>query len=55
MEEVLAVPANRQLLAGNMPPGLKLDYGLGGMINLEQTKTGRQAGSMQWGGLPNLF
>ena len=55
MEEAIAAPENRKLLAGNIPPGLKMDYGLSGMINLEPMATGRQPGSMQWGGMPNLF
>lgn len=55
MEDVIAAPEQRQFLAGNMAPGSKLDFGLSGMINVEPMKTGRQAGSMQWGGMPNLF
>jgi CubicO group peptidase (beta-lactamase class C family) len=43
-------------LAGNIPIGTKLDFGLGGILNLEDvSNTGRSRGSMQWGGLPNLF
>jgi CubicO group peptidase (beta-lactamase class C family) len=43
-------------LAGNVPIGTDLDFGLGGLINVEQvTGTGRAAGTMQWGGLPNLM
>ncbi|KAF2423767.1 beta-lactamase/transpeptidase-like protein [Tothia fuscella] len=43
-------------LAGNIPVGTKIDFGLGGMLNLEEIgTTGRGQGSMQWGGLPNLF
>jgi CubicO group peptidase (beta-lactamase class C family) len=43
-------------LAGNVPIGTDLDYGLGGIINVEQVRsTGRAAGTMQWGGLPNLM
>lgn len=42
-------------LAGNIPSGTKVDFGLGGILNLERLPTGRSAGSMQWGGYPNLF
>jgi CubicO group peptidase (beta-lactamase class C family) len=43
-------------LAGNIPIGTKVDFGLGGILNLEEVKpTGRASGGMQWGGLPNLF
>ncbi|KIW04713.1 uncharacterized protein PV09_04446 [Verruconis gallopava] len=43
-------------LAGNVPIGTDLDYGLGGIINVEKVpSTGRAAGTMQWGGLPNLM
>lgn len=42
-------------LAGNIPPGLKVDFGLGGILNQEMLPTGRSAGGMQWGGYPNLF
>jgi CubicO group peptidase (beta-lactamase class C family) len=43
-------------LAGNVPIGTDLDFGLGGIINTEKVKgTNRAAGTMQWGGLPNLM
>lgn len=42
-------------LAGNIEQGTKVDFGLGGIINQEPIASGRSAGSMQWGGLPNLF
>jgi CubicO group peptidase (beta-lactamase class C family) len=43
-------------LAGNLPVGSKLDYGLGGILNMEKVSTsGRAESGMQWGGLPNLF
>jgi CubicO group peptidase (beta-lactamase class C family) len=43
-------------LAGNVPIGTELDFGLGGLINVEKVEgTGRAAGAMQWGGLPNLM
>jgi CubicO group peptidase (beta-lactamase class C family) len=43
-------------LAGNIPIDSKLDYGLGGILNMEVVSTtGRAKGGMQWGGLPNLF
>jgi len=43
-------------LAGNLPQDTRLSFGLGGIMNLTKiSTTGRAAGSMQWGGLPNLF
>jgi CubicO group peptidase (beta-lactamase class C family) len=43
-------------LAGNVPIGTDLDFGLGGIINVEKVaSTGRAKGTMQWGGLPNLM
>lgn len=42
-------------LAGNITPGTRVDFGLGGILNQEPMETGRSAGGMQWGGFPNLF
>ncbi|KAF7872200.1 hypothetical protein EAF04_003125 [Stromatinia cepivora] len=39
---------------GAFPQGLKADFGLGGIINLEDIG-GRSKGSMAWGGYPNLL
>jgi hypothetical protein len=55
LEQVMQVPELHGLFAGNFPMGLKVDYGLGGMLSLEPLPTGRCAGAMQWGGMPNLF
>jgi CubicO group peptidase (beta-lactamase class C family) len=42
--------------ASNIPVGTKVDHGLGGILNMEKIGlTGRAEGSMQWGGLTNLF
>ncbi|KAF7880615.1 uncharacterized protein EAF02_007461 [Botrytis sinoallii] len=38
---------------GAFPKGLKADWGLGGMMNLEDIG-GRSKGSIAWGGYPNL-
>lgn len=45
----------RNTLAGNLPKGLKVNFGLGGMLNMDPLPSGRQKGAMQWGGMPNLF
>lgn len=37
-----------------LPAPVKVDYALGGMTTLEDIPGGRKAGSMSWGGLPNL-
>jgi CubicO group peptidase (beta-lactamase class C family) len=43
-------------LAGNIPHGVALSYGLGGLVTEERVPdSGRSAQSMQWSGLPNLF
>ncbi|EME78889.1 uncharacterized protein MYCFIDRAFT_190999 [Pseudocercospora fijiensis CIRAD86] len=43
-------------LAGNIPVETKVDFGLGGILNLEgMGNCGRKEGGMQWGGYPNLF
>jgi CubicO group peptidase (beta-lactamase class C family) len=43
-------------LAGNIPAGLKVNFGLGGILNLEKVPTtGRARQAMQWCGIPNLF
>ena len=55
LETVLKVPALKQVLGGNLPAGLKVNHGLGGLVTLEPLPTGRPAGSMQWGGMPNLY
>jgi hypothetical protein len=43
-------------LAVHIPKATRVDYGLGGLLNLEDiTRTGRRAGGLRWGGIPNLF
>jgi CubicO group peptidase (beta-lactamase class C family) len=43
-------------IAVHIPKETKVDFGLGGLLNLEDlSNTGRSAGGMQWGGIPNLF
>jgi CubicO group peptidase (beta-lactamase class C family) len=53
--KVLEHPMWWGVLAKNLPSGTKVSHGLGGLVGLESTPTGRKAGAMQWGGLPNLF
>jgi CubicO group peptidase (beta-lactamase class C family) len=55
LEQVLQIPELHSVLASNFPKGLKVNHGLGGMLNMEPLPTGRSAGAMQWGGMPNLF
>lgn len=33
----------------------KMDYGLGGIVNLERGPEGRKEGTISWGGLPNCY
>jgi CubicO group peptidase (beta-lactamase class C family) len=53
--KALEDPIWQSVLAKNVPRGMKATYGLGGMLNLEGTPTGRKPGAIQWGGMPNLF
>jgi CubicO group peptidase (beta-lactamase class C family) len=53
--KVLEEPFWRTSLASNFPEGLKCQYGLAGILNLEETPTGRKPGSISWLGLPGLF
>jgi CubicO group peptidase (beta-lactamase class C family) len=39
---------------GGVPTEVKKDYGLGGLLILEDAPDGKKAGTMFWGGLPNL-
>lgn len=40
---------------GGLPTGTEVDFGLGGLLCLNDLETtGRKKGSMSWGGLPNL-
>lgn len=52
MTKILQIPELRQVYGG-FPHGVRLDWGLGGMINLD-AYPGRSAGSMSWIGYPNL-
>ncbi|KAF7888699.1 uncharacterized protein EAF02_003240 [Botrytis sinoallii] len=49
------IPDVRQILTPSIPVDTKLDYGLGGMIVLEDLEGRRRKGAMHWGGLPNLL
>jgi len=43
-------------LAASVPPQTPVDYGFGGILNLDDISSiGRSKGSMHWGGIPNLF
>lgn len=56
---LLEMPQMTLAMGSPLDPGSQVDYGLGGMINLEQAKYGKNAvrtrGSMCWSGLPNMF
>jgi CubicO group peptidase (beta-lactamase class C family) len=39
---------------GGLPMGMKLDWGIGGIMNLEDLPGRRKKGSIAWVGLPNL-
>jgi len=52
---LLDIPDYNRLLTGGLPGGLRVNYGIGGLIILDEMPTGRKRGSMSWGGYPNLF
>ncbi|KAH7116420.1 beta-lactamase/transpeptidase-like protein [Dactylonectria macrodidyma] len=43
-------------LMGNIPHETRVDFGLGGLVVMDDLeRVRRREGSMQWGGMPNLF
>lgn len=48
-------PAIREILGGGVMTGMEIGYGLGGMIFLNDVEGGRRAGTIAWGGYPNLL
>jgi hypothetical protein len=52
--EKLTIPQVNQALSG-FPMGTQVDYGLGGMLILEDLPAARRKGTMSWGGYPNLL
>ena len=42
-------------MMGSLPPGAEKNWGLAGLLLLEDSRDGRRKGSMSWGGLPNLI
>lgn len=51
--EILKLPEMNQALGG-LPLGTKVDWGLGGMMTMEDAGS-RRKGTMLWGGYPNLM
>ncbi|KAK2623772.1 hypothetical protein QTJ16_006953 [Diplocarpon rosae] len=51
--ELIKTPEVNQTFGGH-PPGTRVDYGLGGLIILDDV-VGRRKGTMTWGGYPNLI
>jgi CubicO group peptidase (beta-lactamase class C family) len=52
VQEALLIPEMNQVYGG-WPKGIRVDWGIGGMMNLDALP-GRSAGSIAWGGYPNL-
>jgi hypothetical protein len=48
-----AIPAVNDVFGG-MPAEVRVDWAIGGIMNLDSFP-GRSAGSMAWGGYPNLL
>lgn len=40
---------------GGAPKTIKKDWGLGGVLIMQDAPDGKKAGTMLWGGLPNLI
>lgn len=40
---------------GSIPREIKLNFGLGGLVTLEDIKGARRSGSISWSGLPNCY
>jgi len=55
LKEVLADPESNRSMSGGLPFGTDVNYGLGGLIIMEDIPTGRREGAIAWNGLPNLF
>lgn len=51
--ELRSVPQQAAYQAQGQPTDAKLDYGLGSIVNLEETLTGTRKGVISWSGLPN--
>lgn len=45
----------KSIIAPAIPKGLKIDHGLGGLINMEPISGRRSKGSLQWLGMVNQF
>jgi CubicO group peptidase (beta-lactamase class C family) len=54
LASVLAVPEAAKFMTPGLPSGLKWDFGLGGIITLQDIPGRASKGTMFWGGLPNL-
>jgi hypothetical protein len=48
-------PELNDSMASSIPIGTKVDYGLAGMLCLEDIDGRRRSGTMCWSGLPNLY
>lgn len=47
LRNVLKIPQMKSILAGNLPDVLKVDVGLGGLLNMGHLPSGRLVGAMQ--------
>ena len=52
IQELMSIPEMNQTYGG-MQKGVRYDWGIGGMMNLDAFP-GRSAGTLSWGGMPNL-
>ncbi|KAF9890534.1 hypothetical protein FE257_005939 [Aspergillus nanangensis] len=54
LKKSLQNPLYQVGMACALPDGTPMNFGLGGLLSLSDLDMGRKAGSMQWGGYPNL-
>ena len=52
--QLMQDPEINDMMAGGLPLGVSKNWGLAGVLLMEDSKDGRKAGTMSWGGLPNL-
>jgi CubicO group peptidase (beta-lactamase class C family) len=55
LKEFRRVPQQAQYTAQGQAPDAPFDYGLGSIINLEESPEGRRKGTISWSGMPNCF
>ena len=55
LNRIWSDPKGTKLFIGTFPSHIKYDWGIGGLITVEDTEGWRNKASMIWGGMANLF